>query len=78
MSTSEVATLPAPSTTVTSATPALSVPLQVTSRPRWTSPDGQIAARLGYANASAFTRAFLRWSGKAPTQWRAPRRRKGG
>jgi AraC-like DNA-binding protein len=36
---------------------------------------GQIATRLGYANASAFTRAFLRWSGMAPTQWRASRRR---
>jgi AraC-like DNA-binding protein len=29
---------------------------------------GQVATRLGYANASAFTRAFLRWSGMAPQQ----------
>jgi AraC-like DNA-binding protein len=34
----------------------------------------EIADRLGYANASAFTRAFTRWSGKAPAQWRASRR----
>ncbi len=33
-------------------------------------PAGEVAVRLGYANASAFTRAFLRWSGVAPTQWR--------
>jgi len=38
-------------------------------------PAGQVAARLGYANASAFTRAFIRWSGMAPTKWRASRRR---
>ena len=41
-------------------------------------PAGEIAARLGYANASAFTRAFLRWSGKAPTKWRVSRRRQVG
>jgi AraC-like DNA-binding protein len=40
-------------------------------------PAGQVATRLGYANASAFTRAFQRWSGIAPTQWRASRRRRG-
>jgi AraC-like DNA-binding protein len=34
-------------------------------------PAGQIAARLGYANASAFTRAFRRWSGVTPVAWRA-------
>lgn len=30
-----------------------------------------IAASLDYANASAFTRAFRRWSGTTPAQWRA-------
>ena len=32
---------------------------------------GEIAASLGYARASAFTRAFRRWSGSTPTIWRA-------
>jgi AraC-like DNA-binding protein len=32
---------------------------------------GQIAASLGYARASVFTRAFRRWSGSTPTAWRA-------
>jgi AraC-like DNA-binding protein len=31
---------------------------------------GRIAASLGYARASAFTRAFRRWSGTTPTVWR--------
>ena len=31
----------------------------------------QIAAALGYSEASAFTRAFRRWSGQTPTTWRA-------
>jgi AraC-like DNA-binding protein len=31
----------------------------------------QIAAVLGYANASAFTRAFRRWSDTTPARWRA-------
>jgi AraC-like DNA-binding protein len=31
---------------------------------------GQIAAALGYSEASAFTRAFRRWSGETPTAWR--------
>ena len=31
----------------------------------------QIAALLDYADASAFTRAFRRWSGVAPAHWRA-------
>lgn len=31
---------------------------------------GQIAAVLDYADASAFTRAFRRWSGATPNQWR--------
>jgi AraC-like DNA-binding protein len=34
-------------------------------------PLGQIAAALGYSEASAFTRAFRRWSGRTPTSWRA-------
>ena len=39
-------------------------------------PANQIADRLGYANASAFTRAFRQWSGVAPAQWRASKRRR--
>ena len=31
---------------------------------------GEIAAVLGYSEASAFTRAFRRWSGRTPTAWR--------
>jgi len=31
---------------------------------------GQIADALGYARASAFTRAFRRWSGTTPAAWR--------
>jgi AraC-like DNA-binding protein len=34
-------------------------------------PLSQIAAALGYSEASAFTRAFRRWSGQTPTSWRA-------
>jgi AraC-like DNA-binding protein len=30
----------------------------------------QIAAALSYSEASAFTRAFRRWSGQTPTSWR--------
>jgi len=30
-----------------------------------------IALLLGYSEASAFSRAFRRWSGKAPSEWRA-------
>lgn len=33
----------------------------------------QIAAALGYSEASAFTRAFRRWSGQTPTAWREGR-----
>lgn len=33
-----------------------------------------IAYSLDYADASAFTRAFRRWSGTTPAQWRAERR----
>ena len=32
---------------------------------------GQSAAALGYSEASAFTRAFRRWSGQTPSDWRA-------
>ena len=31
----------------------------------------QIAATLDYSDASAFTRAYRRWSGMAPVMWRA-------
>ncbi len=34
-----------------------------------------IAETLGYTDAPAFTRAFRRWSGTTPTDWRAARRR---
>jgi AraC-like DNA-binding protein len=34
----------------------------------------EISDRLGYANPSAFTRAFHRWSGKAPAEWRLSRK----
>lgn len=37
-------------------------------------PLAQIAAVLNYSEASAFTRAFRRWSGLSPTAWRARRR----
>ena len=33
----------------------------------------QLAALLDYSNASAFTRAFRRWSGTTPARWRAAR-----
>jgi len=36
----------------------------------------EIAGFLGYANPSAFTRAFHRWAGVAPKQWRASKRRR--
>lgn len=36
---------------------------------------GDVAALLGYADASAFTRAFRRWSGAAPAEWRSGARR---
>jgi len=35
-----------------------------------------IAERIGYANPSAFTRAFLRWTGSGPADWRASRRKR--
>jgi AraC-like DNA-binding protein len=34
----------------------------------------RIAASLDYADASAFTRAFRRWSGATPAVWRATSR----
>lgn len=34
---------------------------------------GQISETLGYSRASAFTRAFRRWSGSTPARWRAAR-----
>jgi AraC-like DNA-binding protein len=39
-------------------------------------PVTEIAGFLGYANPGAFTRAFCRWVGVAPTQWRASKRRR--
>ena len=33
-------------------------------------PIQDIAARLGYADASSFARAFRRWTGTAPRAWR--------
>jgi AraC-like DNA-binding protein len=36
-------------------------------------PVAQIAAALDYADASAFTRAFRRWTGNTPARWRALR-----
>lgn len=38
----------------------------------------QIASALGYSEASAFTRAFRRWSGQTPGAWRAEHRRAEG
>ncbi|MFO1313587.1 MAG: AraC family transcriptional regulator [Burkholderiales bacterium] len=36
-------------------------------------PLGEIAAALGYAESSPFVRAFRRWSGTTPTNWRRSR-----
>jgi Helix-turn-helix domain len=38
-------------------------------------PLAQIAAALDYSEASAFSRAFRRWSGETPTAWRVRHRR---
>ena len=37
---------------------------------RSAAPVAEIAARLGYAEPSVFTRAFRRWTGATPGQWR--------
>jgi AraC-like DNA-binding protein len=37
----------------------------------------EVATALGYADASAFTSAFRRWSGRAPSAWREHPRREG-
>jgi len=37
-------------------------------------PIAEIAAALGFAEPSAFTRAFKAWSGATPARWRAARR----
>jgi AraC-like DNA-binding protein len=39
-------------------------------------PANQITEHLGYANPSAFTRAFRQWSGVAPVEWRASKKRR--
>ena len=39
-----------------------------------TAPVAEIAARLGYAEPSAFHRAFLKWSGTTPAAFRAAKR----
>jgi len=39
-------------------------------------PVTEIAGFLGYANPGAFTRAFCRWAGVPPTQWRASTHRR--
>ncbi len=38
-------------------------------------PLAQIAAALDYAEPSAFTHAFRRWSGSSPAEWRRGKRR---
>ncbi len=35
---------------------------------------GQIAGLLGYAAHGPFTRAFQRWSGVSPAEWREAQR----
>ena len=36
-------------------------------------PLGRIAYLLGYGDPATFTRAFRRWTGTTPTEWRAAR-----
>ncbi|MCX7169871.1 MAG: AraC family transcriptional regulator ligand-binding domain-containing protein [Proteobacteria bacterium] len=38
-------------------------------------PIGQLAAMLGYRDSRAFTRAFRRWSGSVPSEWREHQRK---
>ena len=38
-------------------------------------PMQELAITLGYADVTAFTRAFRRWSGVSPAVWRSSRRR---
>jgi len=35
-------------------------------------PLSQVASMVGYGDATAFSRAFRRWTGKTPTEWRNP------
>jgi AraC-like DNA-binding protein len=35
-----------------------------------TIPTGQIASIVGYSESSAFNRAFRRWAGVPPAEWR--------
>ena len=37
-------------------------------------PVSEVASSLGYAETSSFTRAFGRWAGMGPTEWRSPAR----
>ena len=37
-------------------------------------PVTEVAYLLGYSGARAFDRAFLRWTGASPTEWRAQQR----
>ena len=36
-----------------------------------TMPIAEIARRVGYVNAGAFARAFRKWTGRSPTDYRA-------
>jgi AraC-like DNA-binding protein len=41
-------------------------------------PVNEVASSLGYAETSSFTRAFGRWAGMAPTEWRSRRAQSAG